>query len=142
MRSIPHLCFMLCLYVLFTPHAQASDPIWQRCTSIDEGGEAADNAAFSLGTLVDFDGKAYWIMQGSLDVPTPSYGYAFTLGAHKGRTQHATLKLIPPTGGMISVIDTLNMTIRHEMKRPFHQLVINIDKSFHWGAVQIVCKTP
>jgi|TARA_R110002126_G_scaffold13118_7_gene57129 hypothetical protein len=123
-----------------TSPAVASDPAWFPCTSIDEKGESVDKSAFTLGTLGDFDGKSYWILQGGLDVPTSGYSYRFTLGKRTGHTQHGTITLMPPAGDAMTVIDRLGVTVRHEMHRKIDNVVINIDKTFHWGVDSVRCR--
>jgi hypothetical protein len=140
MRYLVSLCLMLCVCMFHSVDVQASDPVWYPCTSTGEGGNAADNAAFSIGMLGDFDGKSYWILQGRMDVPTSNYNYAFTLGVLKKNTQHSTLKLTAPSGGTMAMIDTLHINERHEIKRSFDRFVIDIEKKFNWGVERIICK--
>jgi len=139
MRYLSYFTLLLCVCVLVARDVRASDPAWFSCTSEGSVGDTGDNAAFSLGMLSDFDGKSYWILQGRLDVPTPAYSYVFTLTRHTARRQQAKLKLIPPSNMVGAVIDTLHLSERHEMKLPFDALVIDVDKTFHWGVQRILC---
>ncbi|MEZ0259661.1 MAG: hypothetical protein ACAH80_01540 [Alphaproteobacteria bacterium] len=77
-------------------------------------------------------------LKGSLEMPTPGYRYEFTdIEKHDGNALHATLKLSAPEGMVIQVISPLDIDQEFDTA---DKLVIKVDRTFNWGAAEIICK--
>lgn len=121
--------------------AQASDPVWYSCSSINSvTGESEAKPDMRVGMLSDFDGHGYLLIQGQLEVPSGGYKYQFSNIGQHGGVFRGTIKLVPPNGMAISMISMVAINERLRNDNGLEGVSLKIDKSFNWGPEQINCE--
>lgn len=134
------LCAALVILFLAQP-ASASDPIWYSCDTIDSvTGINGAQPQISVGSLYDFDGKGYVLINGHLEVASGGYGYQLNRNGNKRGTEQMTLKLIAPSGAGIAMISNLPINERLEVKHAVKSVEIKIEKDFNWGPALVRCQ--
>jgi hypothetical protein len=86
-------------------------------------------------------------MTGTLQVPTPGYGYALLPGTRRSASgllvHHLRLVLTPPAGMTMQVISELTIDTGFQLPHPdAERVIVSIEKPFDWGPGQIVCVVP
>lgn len=118
----------------------ASDPYWSNCDRIETVTGMNDwKPEIKIGSLSDFDGKSYTLLNGWLETPSPGYSYEIKFGDLVNDVQNISLKLITPIGGTLTVIDKVSVSERFESPRKIGNIVISIEKDFNWGPEIINC---
>lgn len=84
-------------------------------------------------TLKDKEGGYH--LSGAIETPTPGYSYALE------KTGDAwTLRLTPPDGMVIQVIDRLEIEHSFAKEEVGESLTINFDKTYNWGDTAVQCR--
>ena len=127
----------------------ASDPYWSNCDLIEAVTGMNDwKPEIKIGSLSDFDGKSYTLINGWLETPSPGYSYEIKFGDLVNDVQNISLKLITPMADTLAVIDADTLAVidkvsvseRFESPKKIGNIVISIEKDFNWGPEIINCR--
>lgn len=133
--------FLALLIIAFNKPVFASDPFWTECDHIETVTGMDDwKPKISIGSLEDFDGKSYILIDGWLETPSPGYNYEIELENITNNIQNINLKLVTPSGSTLSVIDKISISERFAPTKKIEKIIINIEKDFNWGPKIINCK--
>ena len=126
---------MMCSFLpLMT--AEASDPVWFTCTVAQGDARLGGGTSLSLGSLGDMDGQSYWLLQGDLTVPSPSYSYIFL---DKGGYGELILKGPEDIAPQVISKLLLQARVKNSGGAVEDNYRIKVIKDFHWGAEEFSC---
>jgi len=128
----------IALLIINTP-VFASDPYWTGCNHIETVTGIDDwKPEIKVGSLSDFDGKSYIIIDGWLETASTGYTYRLQRDELTNGVQNIKLKLIAPEIGG-AAISKLPITARFEQSEKINKITIHIEKDFNWGPKIINC---
>lgn len=81
-----------------------------------------------------------YLFSGKIETPTPGYRYDISDVRDIGEvTVSGTLRLTPPDGMVIQVLDSMEISYALPREAPLQKFTLNIEKSFGWGASSLTC---